>query len=133
MRRWYAAWHNRAMRISRRFRGPPESANGGYACGAVAGLLQGDVESTLRMPPPLERDLAEERGEGRAVLRDGDAIVAEAVATTLAIEPPPPVAFEDAERAAERYRWYVDHPWPGCFVCGPDREPGDGLRLFPGA
>jgi hypothetical protein len=24
------------------------------------------------------------------------------------------------------------HPFPGCFVCGPNRAPGDGLRIFPG-
>ena len=25
-----------------------------------------------------------------------------------------------------------EHPCPGCFVCGPDRAPGDGLRIFAG-
>lgn len=25
-----------------------------------------------------------------------------------------------------------DHPLPGCFVCGPARAPGDGLRIFAG-
>lgn len=24
-----------------------------------------------------------------------------------------------------------EHPFPGCFVCGPARAPGDGMRLFP--
>ncbi len=26
----------------------------------------------------------------------------------------------------------MSHPFPTCFVCGPDRAPGDGLRLFTG-
>ena len=26
----------------------------------------------------------------------------------------------------------VDHPFPRCFACGPDRDEGDGLRIFPG-
>ena len=24
------------------------------------------------------------------------------------------------------------HPYPACFVCGPTRDEGDGLRIFPG-
>jgi len=27
----------------------------------------------------------------------------------------------------------TDHPFPGCFVCGPEREAGDGMRLLPWA
>jgi len=26
----------------------------------------------------------------------------------------------------------LEHPCPGCFVCGPDRAAGDGLRIFAG-
>lgn len=29
-------------------------------------------------------------------------------------------------------RYYTDPFFPGCFVCGMDRQPGDGLRIFPG-
>jgi len=25
-----------------------------------------------------------------------------------------------------------EHPFPTCFVCGPDRRPGDGLRILVG-
>jgi hypothetical protein len=24
------------------------------------------------------------------------------------------------------------HPFPGCFACGPERDAGDGLQIFPG-
>jgi hypothetical protein len=34
--------------------------------------------------------------------------------------------------AAETYPGFAAHPFPTCFVCGPERPPGDGLRLFPG-
>jgi hypothetical protein len=44
----------------------------------------------------------------------------------------PPVSYEEALEAAEKYRAAERHPFPGCFVCGPVREPGDGLRLAPG-
>ena len=53
--------------IERRFRGPPESANGGYACGLVAGLLGGVAEVTLRLPPPLDRELDVVRADGELV------------------------------------------------------------------
>jgi hypothetical protein len=120
--------------ISSRFRGPPTSANGGYACGVVANLLgDGDIESTLRLPPPVDRELTGEVREGRAVLLDGETVVAEAVPTTLGLEVPAPVSFDDAQRATQSYPWRTGHPLPGCFVCGSDRHPGDGLCLYPGA
>ena len=46
------------VRINRRFRGPPDSGNGGYVCGLVAQALGGsDCEITLHAPPSLDRDL----------------------------------------------------------------------------
>src|SRR5262249_33664193 len=71
---------------------------------------------------------------GRAVLRDGDRLVAEAVTTTVELDLPDPVAF-DAAVEASRTSPFGDlaiHPFPGCFTCGPQRSDGDGLRLFAG-
>ena len=34
--------------------------------------------------------------------------------------------------ASRSYAGFEAHPFPTCFVCGPEREPGDGLRIFPG-
>jgi hypothetical protein len=45
------------LTLGGRFSGPPATANGGYACGTIAELLGGDVEVTLRRPPPLGRPL----------------------------------------------------------------------------
>jgi hypothetical protein len=43
-----------------------------------------------------------------------------------------PVSFADArELAVAARRDPEEHPCPGCFVCGPSRSPGDGMRLFP--
>ena len=36
-----------------RFNGPPSTANGGYACGAVGELVDGPAEVSLLSPPPL--------------------------------------------------------------------------------
>ena len=49
------------------------------------------------------------------------------------IETPPPVTFGDAVAAAERMdvdAYRSEHEFPGCFVCGPDRQEGDGLRIL---
>jgi hypothetical protein len=117
--------------IDRRYRGPAESGNGGYTCGVIAGLVAGDAEVTLRLPPPLETPLRVER-EGRDVrVLDDGRLVAEARPAPLELEPPEPVPFE---LAAERSNALPDdarHPFPDCFVCGPARAPGDALRLKP--
>jgi len=119
--------------INSRFRGPPESGHGGYTCGLLAREIDGAAAVTLHVPPPLERHLTVERGSDHLVLlRDGDAIVAEARPTTLDLEPPPPVDPEQAEAARSGYLGFRDHPFPRCFGCGPERDEGDGLRLFPG-
>lgn len=40
--------------IARRYRGPLDSANGGYAAGLLGARLGGTAEVTLRLPPSLE-------------------------------------------------------------------------------
>lgn len=117
--------------IERRYRGPNDSANGGYTCGMIAALLGGEVEVTLRLPPPLETPLRVEReGEGARVF-DGDRLVAEARRAPLALEPPQPETFDRARELASVLPELPDHPFPQCFVCGPARSPGDALRLRP--
>ena len=117
--------------IERRFRGPTESGNGGYTCGLVAGFVDGPAEVTLRLPPPLDRPLDVVRdGEAVRVL-DGDTLVADAKPATVDVEPPPPPSFEEAERAALP-EGDLESPFPECFVCGPHRAAGEGLRIFAG-
>ncbi|GAA4105574.1 MULTISPECIES: hypothetical protein [Actinomadura] len=124
------------MIIETRFRGPEGSGNGGYVAGLLAGHLSTDtVTVTLRRPPPLDTELRvsvdDERGLS-ARLWDGEAVVAEALAGAIVVPPVAAVPYEDALGAAANFRGVDDHPFPGCFVCGTDREPGDGLRLAPG-
>ena len=125
------------IRIPERFMGPPGSAQGGYTCGLVAGVLGGDTaEVSLRSPPPLGRDLAvEHQGSGEVVVRDGETLVAEGRPAELELEVPAPVGAEEAvaASAAGAERWTAVHPFRTCVVCGPGRAPGDGYRLFPGA
>ena len=117
------------LTVDSRFRGPDTSGNGGYTCGLVASLVDGDAEVTLRLPPPLDRPLRVERDGERVAVLDGDAVVAEAEPATFELELPAPVSFEDAQAAALPHG-DPESPFPHCFVCGRDRE--DGLRLFPG-
>ena len=112
--------------IPARYNGPPGSANGGYTCGLVAGLLGGAAEITLRRPPPLDRPL---RWDGER-LWDGEELVAEGARAELELEVPAPVSLVEAERAAGRYAGFAEHAFPTCFVCGPERQ--DGLRIFAG-
>jgi hypothetical protein len=120
--------------IPARFRGPPASANGGYSAGTLARHIEGAAEVTLRRPVPIEKPV-EVRNDGeRLVLLDGDELVAEATATTLEMDPPPPIPFDDAvaiNPSAMALAHPERHPFPECFACGPKRAAGDGLRLFP--
>jgi hypothetical protein len=120
--------------IGRRFNGPPDSGNGGYSCGLLARAIDGPAEVTLRQPPPLEHALRVTRDGERALLVDGDGLVAEAVSTTPDWEVPSAPVSMDAARAAVVASPFLKRPRPfvTCFVCGPDREPHDGLCIFPG-
>lgn len=112
-----------------RFRGPQASANGGYTCGLLAREIPGTAEVTLRRPPPLGRPLRLERGETVRLL-DGDAVVAEAAPSALALDVPPPPTFEAARALGPSYAGLREHRFPECFVCGTARP--DGLNLRPG-
>ena len=114
--------------IERKFRGPNESANGGYTCGLLASFMHGPAEVTLRLPPALERSL-EVVTDGALELRDGDQLVAQAAPTELELDVPGPVSFDEAAAAAlpEGDRESV---FPECFVCGWKRD--DGLRIYAG-
>ena len=114
------------MIIPARYNGPPDSANGGYACGLVSEALGGGFEVTLRRPPPLEVDLDLVGNE----LRQGDVVIAEARRNATLLDAPEPVSLEDAEAASKRYAGFEHHAYPTCFTCGPARE--DGLGVFAG-
>jgi hypothetical protein len=123
------------MIIGRTFNGPPGTGNGGYTAGLVASHLDpagGEVaEVTLRLPPPLETPLrVVPTPRGIEVYGEGARLVAEASPVPLADPPPPAVSYDEAVAAAASYPGFVDHPFPTCYVCGPQRP--DGLRIFPG-
>ncbi len=119
--------------IERRFNGPDGSANGGYACGLVAGLRMGETTVRLRAKPPLDVPLAVVRADDAVELRQGDTVVAQGFGSTATWEEiPPPPSVEEATAAQAQYSGFHTHVFPRCFVCGPERDAGDGLRLFAG-
>ena len=121
------------MTIDPRFCGPPTSGNGGYVCGLVAGLLSGAVEVTLRRPPPLDTPMKVEVIDcERVCLVDETGLIAEGRSSTLAKTVASHPSFAQARSASEHYAGFDRHFYPTCFVCGPARRPGDGLRIFAG-
>lgn len=122
--------------LPRRFNGPARSANGGFTAGSLAERVAdtegGAVEVTLRRPPPLEVPLTVSSVDGVTVLSEQDNRVAEAVPSSQAVEAVEAVPPNVAAEAMLRYPGLRAHPFPSCFACGPDREEGDGLRIFPG-
>lgn len=140
--------------------GPPGAANGGWVSGTVAALLgsgplgpaadrtaddrvraepvgiePGVVEATLRAPTPVGVALRAEVGRNEARLfgpdPSGDLLV-HARRAEEAPTPPPPVPIDVARRAANRFPGLVDHPFPGCVVCGVERPTGEGMFVHPG-
>lgn len=116
-----------------RFRGPARSGNGGYSAGALAALT-GWPAVTVRLsaPPPLDTAMPVTRGETEAVATSDGSPVLRAVPTDHDLVPVPPVDATTARAAETAYPGLAEHPFPTCFSCGPGREEGDGLRIFPG-
>ena len=122
------------LTIAHRFRGPLNVGNGGYVCGMLARHIPGAAEVALRAPPPLGTELSVvEVGAGRWELRQGTATIAIGRATTLDMNRLERATYAEAVEAETRTPIKPhQHLNPMCFVCGPDRAPGDGLRLFAG-
>ncbi len=67
--------------IAAKFRGPPNSGNGGYVSGVIADTLtqgvhdlpnHGAVEVTLRAPIPLDHPLTTHREDESLIVRHGE-------------------------------------------------------------
>lgn len=123
---------DRDVVIESRFRGPPRSGNGGYVSGLLAEHVAGLPEITLRRPIPLDTPmrLGPDGGDGVRLLH-GETLVAEGRPSDEAVPAPPPPPDWDAVLAAERGRDdKADSDFRRCFVCGCDRDEGDGLRVL---
>ena len=117
--------------IADRFCGPPRSGNGGYTCGQIAKQLSGSVSVRLKAPPPLHTELRLESSENGAQLFHGSTLIGEARCVQLELQPPPNPSFAEAKKAAQLFSGFKLHPFPGCFVCGTDRQQVTVCAFFP--
>ena len=117
-----------------RFNGPPGTANGGYASGAVGELVDGPAEVSLLSPPPLGIPLDVsfyEHGEVD-VSHDGAIVARARPVDQVDVEPPVRPTLAQAREASRR------HPGHGratlfsdCYVCGSQRHDGLGIHFGP--
>jgi hypothetical protein len=117
-----------------RFCGPPGCVNGGYLAGLM-GRYAGDV-LTVRLERPVPVDTPLEMrttAEGALELHAPGQRLASAQHSKLTLLPPPAPDYLAALEASRRYIGFQRHAFPACFVCGPERLRGDGLRIFAGS
>jgi hypothetical protein len=122
--------------IAQQFCGPPNSGNGGYVCGVLAKDLEGPVTSILRARVPLDvrMDLRLEEGAMQMTAEEDGALIGVGKPADPALLPTPPEApsMRAARAAGQRYVGLTQRVHPTCFTCGPERQEGDGLRVFCG-
>jgi hypothetical protein len=129
--------------VPRRFCGPPSSGNGGWTAGALAALVTPGtphdhsepwpgISVSLRKPPPLDTPMPVAIRDAVTVAVHEDQVVAVAEITDDDLAVVDPVPAEQARSAEATYAGHAFHPFPTCFSCGVGRDPGDGLRIFPG-
>ncbi len=120
-----------AVRIAERFEGPPGIVNGGYVSGLLAERLGGQADVTLRRPTPTGEAVAIKVRAGSAWIEQAGEVLVAAQKATLELDVPCRPDFRAAQRARELFD-AARHPFRECFVCGPDRHPGDGLCILAG-
>jgi len=122
----------KTITIAQRYCGPPESGNGGYVCGLLAEFIDGPALVRLQEPTPLDVAMEVRQAQGEVELIRSTTVIATARRAEVALAVPRAPDYAQAEAAARDYRGFKSHPFPHCFVCGPQRKTDDGLRIFPG-
>ncbi len=133
--------------VPARFRGPPESGNGGYVAGAIAERVRAlsgladdaAIEVTLRAPTPLDQPMQLHAGEV-AHLMAGETLIAEATPASLELQIPQPPTFEAALAARDGSPAFIRNInpllpdgtgfHPICFCCGADVAANEGLHVY---
>jgi hypothetical protein len=118
--------------VDSRFSGPPNRGHGGYLSGLLARHFDAPVEITMTRPIPLNRAIQLEWFEHVVLLCDGGDLIATGERKAFDLATPRSLSYGEAVDATRRGIRPEKHPFPGCFVCGPERKEGDGLRIFPG-
>ncbi|MGA2024741.1 MAG: hypothetical protein ABSH23_08285 [Steroidobacteraceae bacterium] len=121
------------LMIEQRFCGPPGCGNGGYVAGLMVQHSSLRLRVRLEQPIPLQTPLELDEADGGSLeLRAAGRILARAKPAILELEVPEAVNYLEALEASRQFIGFERHAFPACFVCGPDRARGDGLRIFAG-
>ena len=123
---------NSEILVQQRFCGPPASGNGGSVCGRVADYIDGCARVRLRLPPPLNVPMQITPADDGIVLTCDDKVIAQAWPATFDLDIPPCPSLLEVQEMSKHFPGFNHHMFPGCFVCGPDRSEGEGLRIFAG-
>ncbi len=125
--------------VEDRFRGPPQSGNGGYVGGlfsrSVDSSGRGNVEVTLRSPIPLDKSMQVNRFEdGTATINDGETLIAQVKPVDWEMEVPAPPTWDDVKAVANKSLAFdsnINDLLPGrrgfhpiCFCCGIEHDTG---------
>src|SRR4051812_9698462 len=126
------------IQVGARFNGPPGCGNGGYTCGLIASTLLDHtherVKVRLTRPVPIETTLRiESNAAGTWDVFARDELIASATPDSLIIDVPAAPSWIEAFGVSRHFAGFAHHNFPNCFVCGPARASGDGLRIFAAA
>ena len=124
----------KTISVAAQFRGPPNSVNGGYACGLMGGMIDGPFTAVLRAPPPLDTPMLLIRDDtGVRLESEAGDVIGQARLADAAISAPPLAPSLAAAVAAGRGFPGLHGPFhPVCFCCGDAVAEGVGLRVFVG-
>ena len=79
--------------IAERFRGPPQSGNGGFVGGTFASFTiegKGEAEVTLRAPIPLDAPMTVNHSAEGVTITQGKTLIAEVIKVEYDLEIPEP-------------------------------------------
>jgi hypothetical protein len=94
-------------------------------------VIPGPLEVRLHGPVPVGRPLHLDHEDHTITVSEGETLLARGNSGRISGDPPEFVAFEEVADAVSARGPVEHHPFPNCFVCGPERAPNDGMRLFP--
>ena len=132
--------------IAERFRGPPQSGNGGRVSGVFANLINSEhsagVEITVRSGTPLDQPMSTKvNPQGSAIVHHDSTVIADIKPTHLAMNVMQPPSRSEIKRAAPTSYSLLKNLnprfptgtgfHPGCFCYGADRTKGLGIFAAP--
>ena len=118
--------------VPKHFQGPTDIVNGGYLSGVLGEVLAGPSKVSLRAPWPVDVELDLVRNGDSVQVQNDGALIAEAERISPFETDVPDIPDEAEVSRAEQAYLDGNSPVPNCFVCGKNREDGEGLRVFAG-